>query len=141
MLQHAQENRSNAMRHLEEASEFLSRIEAKKEEEIQKWREKLKCIKEREALLDYYRQNRKYDQKAGMYRRRHSKSRKSAWDVDKVLLNQLMESFTEEERHELEKLQNKEVILSHSLLILKFKCFVFTNCWRRKQKSILNGDT
>lgn len=108
MLQHAQENRSNAMRHLEEASEFLSRIEAKKEEEIQKWREKLKCIKEREALLDYYRQNRKYDQKAGMYRRRHSKSRKSAWDVDKVLLNQLMESFTEEERHELEKLQNKE---------------------------------
>lgn len=103
MLQHHKENRDNALKHLEEASEFLNRIEAKKEKEIKKWRLKLKSIEERERLLEYYRQKKLYDEKKGKYRRRHDKTRKSVWDVDNVLLKHIMDELTEEERRELER--------------------------------------
>jgi len=104
MLQHHQENRDAAIKHLEEASEFLNRIEEKKEREIQKWRAKLKNIEERERLLEYYRQKRLYDEKKGKHRKRHDDKRTSVWDVDNVLLKHIMDDLNEQERKELEKL-------------------------------------
>ena len=102
-LQYSKENRDNALRHLEEASEFLSRIEAKKSLEITKWREKLKCIKERQKLLEYYRQKKSQEKKHVRFRKRHEKSRKSVWNVDRVLLKEIIDNFTEDERKELEE--------------------------------------
>ena len=103
MSQHHQENRENALRHLEEADEFLNRIEEKKEKEIQKWRNKLKNIKQRERLLEFYRQKRMYDERKGKRRKRHDDARKSIWDVDNVLFKHIMEDLTENEREELEQ--------------------------------------
>ena len=103
MIQHHQENRDNALRHLEEAGEFLNRIQEKKEKEIQKWRMKLKNIEERERLLEYYRQKRLYDDRKGKHRKRHDETRKSVWDIDNVLLKHIMDELTEKERDELEK--------------------------------------
>jgi len=106
MIQHHQENRDNALRHLEEAGDFLNRIQEKKEKEIEKWRMKLKNIEERERLLEYYRQKRLYDDRKGKHRKRHDETRKSIWDVDNVLLKHIMDELTDKERDELEKYGN-----------------------------------
>ena len=105
------QNREAALRHLEEAEQFLSRIEEKKDIEIKKWRQKLKRSEEREKLLNYYRMKRQQElRKPGRkFRRRNSQSRKSVWDVDNVLLKELMNEFTEEERRELEELSFSQV--------------------------------
>ena len=102
MLQHHQENKDNARKHLEEASQFLNRIEEKKEKEIQKWRTKLKSIEQRERLLEFYRQKRLYDENKGKRRKRHDDQRTSVWDVDNVLLKHILNDLNEKERKELE---------------------------------------
>lgn len=119
MIQHHQENRDNALRHLEEAGEFLNRIQEKKEKEIQKWRMKLKNIEERERLLEYYRQKRLYDDRKGKHRKRHDETRKSVWDIDNVLLKHIMDELTDKERDELEKYG-----VSNTINIIFFDIFV-----------------
>lgn len=119
MIQHHQENRDNALRHLEEAGEFLNRIQEKKEKEIQKWRMKLKNIEERERLLEYYRQKRLYDDRKGKHRKRHDETRKSVWDIDNVLLKHIMDELTDKERDELEKYG-----VSNTINIIFFDTFV-----------------
>ena len=119
MIQHHQENRDNALRHLEEAGEFLNRIQEKKEKEIQKWRMKLKNIEERERLLEYYRQKRLYDDRKGKHRKRHDETRKSVWDIDNVLLKHIMDELTDKERNELEKYG-----VSNTINIIFFDTFV-----------------
>ena len=119
MIQHHQENRDNALRHLEEAGEFLNRIQEKKEKEIQKWRMKLKNIEERERLLEYYRQKRLYDDRNGKHRKRHDETRKSVWDIDNVLLKHIMDELTDKERDELEKYG-----VSNTINIIFFDIFV-----------------
>ena len=101
MMQYSLENRENALKHLQEAGDFLDRIKTKKAAEVEKWKQRLKSIEAREQLLIYYRHKRKYDQKKGKYRRRNNNSRFSVWDIDKVLLTQLLDDFTDEERKEL----------------------------------------
>ena len=119
MIQHHQENRDNALRHLEEAGDFLNRIQEKKEKEIQKWRMKLKNIEERERLLEYYRQKRLYDDRKGKHRKRHDETRKSVWDIDNVLLKHIMDELTDKERDELEKYG-----VSNTINIIFFDIFV-----------------
>ncbi|XP_066912328.1 titin homolog [Clytia hemisphaerica] len=108
MLQHHQENKDNARKHLEEASQFLNRIEEKKEKEIQKWRTKLKSIEQRERLLEFYRQKRLYDENKGKRRKRHDDQRTSVWDVDNVLLKHILNDLNEKEREELEVFAKEE---------------------------------
>ena len=103
MIHYSKENRDAAMKHLEEAREFLNRIEEKKEEEVRKWREKLKHTEERERLLEYYRQKKLYNKRKGKHRKRHSPGNKMDWDIDQMLLKEIMDEFTPEERKELEQ--------------------------------------
>lgn len=118
MLQHHKKNRETALKHLEEASEFFNRIEAKKEREIKKWRLNLKSFEERERLLEYCRQKEIYDENKGKLRRRHDKSRKSIWDIDNVLLKHIVHEMSNDERREL---QSYGIIVSSLSLTV---CFI-----------------
>ena len=137
MIQQHQENHDNALRHLEEADEFLNRIEEKKEQEVRKWREKLKNIEERERLLEYYRQKRMYDQRNGKHRKRHDDSRKSVWDVDNVLLKHIMDELTDNERKELEILG----VCFFKFLWNDFYCNLGYYCLRERERASENGES
>lgn len=116
MQHYSQENRDNALKHLQEATEFVDRVNAKKLAEIERWKKRLKNIEAREELLNYYRHKRAYNQSAGKYRRRHTTARQSIWDIDKILLNEILGEFTDEERMELSQYYEEQVIFVYFTL-------------------------